>query len=279
MTRRSSFSFHSTFRIRPLLVGLVFILSAGLAAAPAAAQGEETEALGCIRTITADVVALDQVFFWNRLGAVQPQGQMFALRRDVVPVDGTASEILQPGKVRLRPDKRPRPLVLRMNVGDCLRVHFQNLLDPVRRDEDQSATRWAGIHVVGMQLFSSILDDGSWVGQNPPSTVDTGQSITYTFYAEREGEHVLNSLGAPAGGEGDGGQTNQGLFGAVIVEPKFARWYRSQVTRADLDFATTGYTPTGFRILNYEAVYPPLHPRAGTPVLNMLKGSEIVTAI
>jgi hypothetical protein len=26
--------------------------------------------LPCTRTLTADVVALDQVFFWNRLGAV-----------------------------------------------------------------------------------------------------------------------------------------------------------------------------------------------------------------
>jgi NADPH-dependent curcumin reductase CurA len=36
----------------------------------------------CTRTITANVVALDQPFFWNRLGAVQPQGMMYALRRD-----------------------------------------------------------------------------------------------------------------------------------------------------------------------------------------------------
>ena len=28
----------------------------------------------------------------------------------------------------LRPDKRPRPIVLRMNVGDCLQVKFENLL-------------------------------------------------------------------------------------------------------------------------------------------------------
>src|SRR3712207_8535640 len=42
------------------------------------------------RVITADVVALDQVFFWNRLGAVQPQGMMFALRNDVIASDGSA---------------------------------------------------------------------------------------------------------------------------------------------------------------------------------------------
>ena len=53
----------------------------------------------CARTVTADVVAFDQVWFWNRLGAVQPQGMMYALRRDVVPISGTS---LSPGNVRLR---------------------------------------------------------------------------------------------------------------------------------------------------------------------------------
>ncbi|MGH9194578.1 MAG: hypothetical protein ACRD1T_02415, partial [Acidimicrobiia bacterium] len=35
---------------------------------------------------------------------------------------------LTPGKVMLRPDKRPRPMVLRANAGDCLQISFQNLL-------------------------------------------------------------------------------------------------------------------------------------------------------
>ena len=36
------------------------------------------------RTITADVVALDQAFYNNRIGAFQAGGMIFALRRDVV---------------------------------------------------------------------------------------------------------------------------------------------------------------------------------------------------
>ena len=51
---------------------------------------------------------------------------------------------------------------------------------------------------------------------------------------------MLFSAGATNGGEGDGGSTNSGLFGALIVEPVNAVWYRSQVTRADLALATTG---------------------------------------
>jgi hypothetical protein len=239
-----------------------------LAAAPGAAAAQT-----CARTLTADVVAFDQVWFWNRLGAVQPQGMMYALRRDIVPLSGTT---LSAGNVRLRADKRPRPIVLRMNVGDCLRITFQNLLNPNRVDQDQSNTRWASIHAVGMQLVGSILDDGSYVGQNANSQVNVGQTAVYTLYAEREGQHVIQSLGAVAGGEGDGGHVNSGLFGAIVVEPAGARWYRSQVTRADFDRVTTGTAPGGFPIINYEAVYPAGHPRAGTPILNMLNGTEII---
>jgi hypothetical protein len=249
----------------PARLALLFAMTAALS--------QTAQAQTCARMITADVVAFDQVFFWNRLGAVQPQGMMYALRRDVVPISGST---LSAGNVRLRDGKRPRPLVLRINKGDCLRISFQNLLDPMRRDGNQANTRWASIHAVGMQLTTSNLDDGTYVGQNPNGLVDVGQSTVYNLYAEREGEHLLHSMGAVAGGEGDGGQINAGLFGAIIVEPPGARWYRSQVTRQEIDYATTGTTGYGHPIINYEAVYPTGHPRANTPVLHMLHGTEIV---
>ena len=248
-------------------------LVATCAAAALLASSTGAFAQTCNRTITADVVAFDQVFFWNRLGAVQPQGMMFALRRDVVPISGTT---LSPGNVQLRPDKRPRPLVLRMNAGDCLRIQFQNLLSPTPKDSEQAATRYASLHAVGMNPVNSISDDGSFVGENPSSLVDAGQSAVYTLYAGREGEHVLYSAGTTTGGQGDGGQINAGLFGAILVEPAGSRWYRSQVTRQDLLYATRGTTPQGLPIVDYGAVYPAGHPRAGLPVLEMLRNDEIV---
>lgn len=233
-----------------------------------------TQAQTCERTVKADVVALDQVFFWNRFGAVEPQGQMFALRRDIVPID--PGQGLIAGNVQLRPDKRPRPIVLRMNVGDCLQITFQNLLHPAPVDEEQPATRTASIHVIGMQLVGSIAADGSNVGTNPSSLVAPGGTVTYKFFAEREASYVLYSTAANTGGEGDGGQLNTGLFGSVNVQPRGAEWYRSQVTAADLALATTGNTPDGHPIINYQAVYPAGHPRAGTPILAMLQGDTIV---
>ena len=245
-------------------------LAVVLLAAPELAAAQERI---CTQRIQADVVAIDQVFFWNRLGAVQPQGMIFALRSDVVSSDPSSDE-LRPGAVQLRPGKRPRPMVLRMNVGDCLVIRFQNLLSPSQRDQEQPATRWASVHAVGMQLIGSIADDGSFVGSNANSLADVGQFATYTLYADREGEHVINSLGTTTGGEGDGGQINPGLFGALIVEPKGSRWYRSQVTEADLSLARTGTTGSGYPILDYEAVYPSWHPRAGLPILNMLDSNS-----
>jgi hypothetical protein len=47
---------------------------------PTAAQANGA----CGRTITADVVALDQAFYYNRLGAINANGMMYALARDVV---------------------------------------------------------------------------------------------------------------------------------------------------------------------------------------------------
>ena len=229
---------------------------------------------GCQRLISANVVALDQPWFFNRIGAVEPQGMIFALKRNVVPIDPTLG--LTAGNVKLRSDKRPRPLVLRMNVGDCLTINFTNLLAKTPRDAEQPATRTAGIHVHGMQLVNSILDDGSNVGQNLSSLVPPDGSISYTVYAEREGGYLLYSSAANTGGEGDGGSLAAGLFGAITVQPQFAEWYRSQVTANDLNFATVGHTADGHPIINYQAVYPTASPLPGLPVLAMLQNNEIV---
>ena len=86
----------------------------------------------------------------------------------------------------------------------------------------------------------------------------------------------MYSSAATTGGEGDGGSIAQGLFGSVNVEQKGAEWYRSQVTAADLNLAKTGTTAGGQPIINYDAVYPVGHPKAGQPILKMLNVDTIV---
>ena len=247
--------------------------SLALVLAFAAAVPASAQFLTCTRTIKADVVALDQVFFWNRLGAVQPQGMMYALKRDVVPIDPAKG--LVAGNVRLREDKRPRPIVLRMNVGDCMEVTFTNLLAHAPVDDEQPATRAASVHVVGMQLVGSILSDGSHVGKNASSLAQPDETRIYKFYAEREGGFLLHSTGAMTGGEGDGGQINPGLFGAVTVQPRNAEWYRSQITEEDFRRVVKEWKG-GFPIIDYNAEYPLGHKYEGLPILKMLKDGKIV---
>jgi manganese oxidase len=241
----------------------------------------------CERIVKADVVALDQVIMYNRLGTVNPAGMIFALKQDVVAIDPAKGIVA--GNVRLRPDKRPRPLVLRMNNGDCLRISFTNLLSPnplsLQDPEDplanQPATRSAGVHVIGMEMVGDILSDGSNVGQNPPSLVGPGLSAIYTLVATREGNNLLYSTAATTGGEGDGGTLSQGLFGSVNVEPRGAEWYRSQVTKADMDLATLPPLTIGGRNrINYDAVYPSNHPtKPNQPILKILdSGLNIINS-
>jgi manganese oxidase len=202
----------------------------------------------CERTIKADVVALDQAIVYNRLGTINPNGMIYALRRDIVPID--LAKGLVAGNVQLRPTKRPRPIVLRMNIGDCLRISFTNLLSLTPRSsndppsDDQPTTRSAGVHVIGMELVGNISSDGSNVGANPPSLVAPNFSAVYTFTATREGNNLMYSTAATTGGEGDGGTLAEGLFGSVNVEPRGAEWYRSQVTANEMTDATIGTTPT-----------------------------------
>jgi hypothetical protein len=275
-------------------------------ATPVAEVTDTTEAKApvCSRYVTADVIAFDQVYTYNRFGAFNPAGMIYALRRDVVPISGTT---ISAGNVQLRPDKRPRPIALRVNEGDCLRVTFQNLLTPTAagvenkgftnqpdvqpytkppapvrlRKNDTTTTRTASMHVNGLDYVTGPdADDGAYVGNNASSLAPAGigQTRLYTWYAAKQGQYLLYSMGAPSGNEGDIGQAGLGLFGSVNVEPKGAKWYRSQVTEKVLiEAAKRGAdgmpvnNKNGTPQINYEATYT-----NGDPVLNMLKGTEII---
>ena len=316
----------------------------------------------CDRMIKAEVVALEQAIVLNRYGAFNPSGMLFALKQDVVLSDGTPLDDSNlkdaTGNVKLRDDKRPRPLVLRANEGDCLEVRFHNLLmreipderarGPEQYDgrvpghmEDPSGvvyptkdgktgrelvtataisndwphTRVASFHVNGLEYVPLTREEcpistleRQWVcgmdgdnvglnrglvntGGNPAidkirphleqqgTLVNPGQSAMYRYRAFREGTYFAYSAGATVGGEGDGGQLGMGLFGAVNVQPKGAKWYRSQVTHRDLQEATV--TQPGeadrhpYRVIDYDKRYL-AGPSKNRPILAMLDGNEIV---
>jgi hypothetical protein len=262
-----------------LLTAFSSVNSASAAPKPVPAPAAAAVSCTPANTVIANVASLDQPLMLNRLGAAMPQGMVFALVSDVVnSANGqscTANKCTA-GAVRLRADKRPRPIVLRVNKGQCLKINFTNWLAATPPSPLQPVTRATSIHVNGLELANSIGDDGSNVGKNASSLVPSGGVRTYTYYAAEEGTFLLNTMGSTFGVGSEAGQQTDGLFGAVTVEPPNAEYYRSQVTRADLLVAVdktkgnNGFTPDGHPILNYNAVYPPGTPRAGTPILRMV---------
>ncbi|HEY0020605.1 MAG TPA: hypothetical protein VGC13_30175 [Longimicrobium sp.] len=237
------------------------LLGATVPAAQAAAQ----TCLGWV----AHVSAIDQPIWYNRLGAHDPGGMIYALDNDIVQDNN--------GNWRLRPGKRPRPLTLRVREGDCLIIFFTNRLSPTP-GSNQPGTRDASIHITGMQVKDNIQNDGTNVGVSS----GVGQSVYYV-YAEKEGTYLMYSTAQTTGGDGDGGTISKGLFGAVNVEPRGSEWYRSQLTAADMALATRKnnlgnpiYTPGGHPVIDYDAVYPTGHPMAGRPILRMTVNNQIV---
>ncbi len=289
---------------------LAALLALGVLAAPAQA------APTCARQLTADVVAIDQPLMFNRLGAQNINGMVYALKQDVVNTDTNLPLVMggaaEPGKVRLRADKRPRPLVLRIAHGDCLTVRLTNLLTPQANPfkdghadhaaegedddaapvainnanpmiiDDQVRSRHVSFTVPGLQMVNAITDDSSYVGRNPNSIAPQGGTREYTLYGDREGVFVVQSQGASFGSDGTQGNSANGLFGQIVVLPAGARSYRNMVTEEEMRLATTGRTPLGQPIIDYEARYPNRQPwiaegRAGLPILNMIDGNRIVT--
>ena len=275
--------------------------------------------------VTARVVALDTALIANRLGAQVPGGMIYALAGDVTPTDGADPadwNTWNAGKVMLKAYKRARPMVLRVNKDQCLQIMFKNLLAPPAPPDEvsvmlgdlsaaatavleersgQTDTRAAGAFAQGLNWASPVpgapqdkgQDDGSWVGQNTNSLAAPGKGKTYLLYAAEEGPFLLYSTaddyvgdGATDGGFGDGGQLTQGLFGAVMVQPELAEYYRSQVNREDLCLASTDgqwdgtgcerANPAQLPRIEYQAVYPAGHPRAGRTILNMVQDGELV---
>lgn len=268
--------------MKSMLIWIRIAVGLGLAVSLLPAQDASRS---CNRTIYANVIALDQPLMVNRLGSAIPGGMIYALARDVATEDTTtglpkattcdsAGSQCMPGQVTLRSGKRPRPIVLRVSVGDCLVVNLTNLVTPdptydqliqtplndapkpgaVGQLWGQSGSRSVGFHAAGLDLIippdtglpasppptncAPLRSDGDFVGRDCSSQADPGQSRTYKFYAREEGHYLIYSKDDALAFAGNAGQIQAGLFGSVAVEPANAEYYRSQVLQTDLQDAT-----------------------------------------
>jgi len=170
-------------------------------------------------TKSFNVVAIDRALDFNPRAA------------DAIEVDFGRNLLVanEKGKIFILEEERsklskegfqPMPLVLHVNVGDCIKVNLKNELKAGRASFSAD-----------MLSFNPKDSHGVNVGNNPgDQTVGPGKSRTYTFYAHpHHGEtaslvwdwgNFINNV-------------RDGLFGAIIVGPKGAT-YRDPVTGADV---------------------------------------------
>lgn len=166
-----------------------------------------------------EIAAIQTDIEYNRYGDHDPNGLIF------VPLEEL--DLVLSGKMR------PRPLILRANVGDWIEVTLHNALDPempvpyfdyprVPLDKKHRPSQRVSLNPQFLQ-YDPVSDSGINVGyNNREQTVGIGESKKYLWRADEEyGACILQSFGDMRN------HRYHGLFGAVIVEPAGAEWYKN----------------------------------------------------
>lgn len=160
-----------------------------------------------------DIVATNVEITLNRFLDHDPQGRMYVLEEELARVraeevgnrEARAGRAEPAVSIGLQGDAI-QPLTLRMNQGECLRVSLRNDL----------ANEPASFHLHGSSLYVAA-SGGPALATNADAIVHPGETVSYEWWVaadEPEGTHYFHSHGDARQ------QTNHGLFGAVIVEPR-----------------------------------------------------------
>lgn len=169
-----------------------------------------------------DVVALRVDITLNRWGDHDPEGYMYALAESVPAIrEQEAKGADEHYGLSLGLGSDPiQPLTLRANVGDCVRITFEN-----------QVTEPASFTVHGADLVVAATGEPA-LTSNPDSSVLPGESAVYEWYVDptdyEENTHYVHSHGARGRF-----QVGHGLFGAIIIEPAGST-YLDQRTGDDL---------------------------------------------
>lgn len=213
---------------------------------------------GNLRTFCIEAIQIPIVY--NHFGDYDPNGLLYVLAEDADRIQKEANKRFRMDPPQ--PYEDVKPLVLRVNLGDTVRVHFHHSLN-----------RRLSIHVQGLS-YDVTMSDGASVGYNPDSTTDG--DIWYTWYADTEGVFLFHDLADPRSSEE---ATNiHGLFGAIIVEPPQAMWLDPE-TGKELKSGLMAdiYEPTKPAFREYSVFFhdelemkdkngnPPVDPHTGLP--------------
>lgn len=151
-----------------------------------------------------NVSAIEMELMFNEEAALMiPTGRMYVLDEDMDAV--------------LSGRKRPEPLVIRANAGDCLSITLTNRM----------SNQPASINLDAM-TFDPQGSLGITIGFNPDQTVQPGESITYRYFTGKElGTVLMRDFGNVFR------NAREGLYGAVIIEPKGST-YVNPITGSEL---------------------------------------------
>lgn len=163
---------------------------------------------GKIRRFTLEAIQIPIVY--NQYGDHDPNGLLYVLEQDSQRIQKEVMQRFQ--QMPPQPYEEVQPLVLRVNLGDIVKVRFRNRLK-----------RRLSIHIQGLE-YDVMTSDGTSTGYNQDSTTDG--EIEYTWYANTEGVFLFHDMADSRSSEE---ATNiHGLFGAVIVEPPGATWFHPE---------------------------------------------------
>src|SRR4051812_12935469 len=196
------------------------------------------------RTITYELAATPLDIPLNGWGDHLPNGMVYAL----------ANADARVGVAQLKANPQlSQPVVIRAAVGDCIKIKLRNDISGYR----------VGIHPDGLVQFDPLDSDGARIGNNPDTTLGTGEQRTFTWYADHEGEAPVVDVANIDDTTDDGTTVQHGLFGAVLVHPKGSTWH-DQVTGADMldpsgraletDIAADVHVPGGPSFRSFAAV-------------------------
>ena len=164
-----------------------------------------------------EIAAIQKDIQYNCYGDHDPDGLLF------VPLSQV--EDIRCGR------KKPVPLILRANAGDWIEVRLHNLFEKevpyfdytsVPVDLKHKPSKRVSLNPQFLK-YDQVKSSGLNVGYNEvEQTVCPGETVTYLWHADQEyGTCLLNSFGDLRN------HRYHGLFGAIIIEPPAAKYYRT----------------------------------------------------
>ena len=157
-----------------------------------------------------DVVAIQMPLIYNTAGWNDPEGRFYVLAEDEYAVTHGL--------------KKPEPLFIRAQSGECVEIHFTNKLPEQlgpNAFQDMVNTLFCSTHVHFVK-FDPLSSDGSNVGWNYFTGAAHNQTVVFRWYADVELKTVFfhDHLFANS-------HQNHGLYGGLIVEPSGSEFFDS----------------------------------------------------